>query len=363
MKITVDREKLNTAVSKLHTVVPARATLPVLQSILFKAENGKLTLYASNLEAFLYTAISARVLEPGGIAIDASTLKSILSKKLPSDNISISVKDKTATITSGAFSVDLPATPAEDYPPIPAEVNDTPLKIYNLREALDSVSYAVAKEDSRPVLNAVYINKNDKHFEVAAADGFRLAIAKLKATGDLKANTIIPFGTVRSLLKTLTDGPVLLHTETEEGKPSERATLKYDGYTLTTVCILGTYPNYRQLVPNHKHYTGFNVNDMTKALSYFSVDKTSFIRLVADEGKLNLSTKADETTYKYAISYKCHRIKIALNGIYLKELLSQLQGDAVMKFDKVSDPVYVKQGIAQHLLMPMFVKWDGELEE
>jgi len=71
MKFQVNSNELNRGLSTVIGAVPAKATLPILETILFEAEGGELKLTATDLEISMVGVVPAMIEEEGSVAIPA----------------------------------------------------------------------------------------------------------------------------------------------------------------------------------------------------------------------------------------------------------------------------------------------------
>ena len=65
MKVTVERAELLKSLGHVHRVVERRNTIPILANVLIKAERGKLSMKATDLDLEVIDSVAAEV-SPGG---------------------------------------------------------------------------------------------------------------------------------------------------------------------------------------------------------------------------------------------------------------------------------------------------------
>ena len=80
---------LNEALKVLNKVVPLRSTLPILSTVLFASDGGKLSVRSTNLEVSIEFLLNSSISEPVNIAIPISKIFSITS----------SLREETLTFT------------------------------------------------------------------------------------------------------------------------------------------------------------------------------------------------------------------------------------------------------------------------
>jgi DNA polymerase-3 subunit beta len=82
MKITVERTELLKSLSHVHRVVERRNTIPILANVLIRAENGRLSLKATDLDLEVTDSVAAEVAAGGSTTVPAHMFYDIV-RKLP----------------------------------------------------------------------------------------------------------------------------------------------------------------------------------------------------------------------------------------------------------------------------------------
>src|SRR5579864_7142209 len=82
MKVTVERAELLKSLGHVHRVVERRNTIPILANVLIKADKGKLSLKATDLDLEVTDSIAAEVSPGGSTTVPAHMFYEIV-RKLP----------------------------------------------------------------------------------------------------------------------------------------------------------------------------------------------------------------------------------------------------------------------------------------
>ena len=82
MKVTVERAELLKSLGHVHRVVERRNTIPILANVLVKADRGKLSLKATDLDLEVTDSIAAEVSPGGSTTVPAHMFYDIV-RKLP----------------------------------------------------------------------------------------------------------------------------------------------------------------------------------------------------------------------------------------------------------------------------------------
>src|SRR5664279_3651526 len=82
MKVTVERAELLKSLGHVHRVVERRNTIPILANVLIKADKGKLSMKATDLDLEVIDSVAAEVSPGGATTVPAHMFYEIV-RKLP----------------------------------------------------------------------------------------------------------------------------------------------------------------------------------------------------------------------------------------------------------------------------------------
>jgi len=355
MRATTKRGALLETLGKVKSAVAAKHTIPVVGAILIRAGGGQLTLTGTDLEVALTASCKASVSRQGAVAVLPKTLEAFL-KAVKSETVTLSlVNGKSLRVEAGAITT-IEGFDAKEFPEVEG-VRGKPVVVTGLANGLKQITYAMAKDDARPVLNGVFFHPNGGNLVLAAADGFRLAETRVKANGRME-ETVVPAKAVQ-LVQKLMPGKVSVH-RVKEPREGKRGTISFvgDGLVLTSMVIEGAFPNYEQVVPKNGSPVRVDSKALRDALDTVSITlpDNKAVRLQAVRGKLIVSTKnaeKGETEVKVPAKGKT---TIAFNMAYLKDLLANTTSPLIMRTTNAQSPGVVRQNGTIHVMMPMFVE-------
>ena len=377
MKLSCLQENLNRGLGIVGRAVATRSTLPITQNILLATEQSRLKLAATNLEMATTCWIGSKVEQDGAITIPARLLIDFVNS-LPNDLIEITLPTNSHTLElkSGRFQAHINGIDAEDFPPIP-EVSDgmtTNIEADALREGITQVVFAAATEESRPVLTGINAEFEGEQLDLAAADGFRLAVHKMTLASpvDQKTTVIIPARSLNELNRLLGDQEEPVEIIINQQKSQILFRLK--NAELVSQLIQGSFPNYSQVIPqSYSTRAVVDINEflrVTKMSSIFARDASGIVRLVITPGaeltpgKITVSAQAEEiggNVSEIDALADGEEAKIAFNVKYLSDVLSVLhQAQVALEVTTPSSPGVIRPiGVDNyvHVIMPMFVQW------
>jgi DNA polymerase-3 subunit beta len=229
---------------------------------------------------------------------------------------------------------------------------------------LRKTSFGISTDESRYVLNGIFISLKDHKMTMVATDGRRLALVdeEVDVSEKSQGEFIVPAKAVAELNRLLQDKGVI---EIRYSDNHASFTLKDDkGFSILIVSKLieGNYPNYRQVIPGEvKERVSLMREEFLHALRRAEImtsEKANSVKLAF--GKNNLAITANspevgEARESLAINYKGKEMAIAFNPKYLIDPLNALVNDEVFieLIDELSPGVLKINGPFLYVVMPM----------
>eukprot|EP01037_Dinobryon_pediforme_P007833 gene7833-7900_t len=372
MKATIERATLLRCLSHVQSVVERRNTIPILSNVLIDAAaDGTVKLMATDLDLQVIESMPAVMVEvPGAITVSAHLLFDIARKLQDGSQVSLETADNRMVVKAGRSRFQLPTLPRDDFPVIVEGDLPTSFEIpaRTLAELIDRTRFAISTEETRYYLNGIFLHVSDDVLKAAATDGHRLARFTLARPEGAEGmpDVIIPrkcVGELRKLLEDVLDTAVLVDLSASK----VRFTLGGEfGVVLTSKLIDGTFPDYSRVIP-----TG---NDKLLRLdprAFFegvdrvatiATEKTRAVKMALDTDRVTLSvTSPDNGTAAEEVpaDYRAAGFEIGFNANYLKDILSQIDGDLVeLHLADASAPTLIRKdekSPALYVLMPMRV--------
>ena len=358
MKIQVTQENLNKAISAVARVaVSARNPLPILNNILLRTENNRLTISATNLEIAITEHIGAKVAHEGAITVPAKLFQEFISS-LPSGTIEIETNEHKCTVKSGNYNSVINGIIADEFPVVPKIEKGTNLKIgaKELKKALQQVVIAASTDDTRPVLTGVYMHTHEGALYFVATDSYRLAEKRVMAC-DEALSLLVPSNALQDLLRLIGDGD----TEVEMSTDGQQVVFRVDESELVSRLIDGNYPDYRKLIPSTFNNSALLPKDqfvnITKVSSLFARESAGSITLRVDEITKQLTIKSvasqlgentssvdGEITGDGDVTINSRYLLDALNVMAVKNLSFCFNGKiepCILKSDELTDYLHV----------------------
>ncbi len=372
MKIIVKREELSEAVINLSRAVMAKSSIPVMEGILFSAENGRLNMYAYNLEMGITKTLDVEVEEPGEIVLNARLFGEII-RKLNGATVTVTVDERLrCRIESENTKFDIIGMQASDFPEMPSFTDGNEFKIDGtvLRDMVRQTVFSAAVTDiSKPVFTGLYFDIKDSELDIVAIDGFRIAVRKEKIDECEDASFIVAAKSVGEAVKIISD-------KTEKVTVSvgkKHVCFMIDGYVLIARLLEGTFMNYKTSIRD-KYLTEVNigVRDITDIIDRISLiineNIKKPVKFSISDGRVDFTCttalgRADDSCEAKVTG---DRLEIGVNNRYLLDALHAIDCDEItMKFNGPESPILLTPTEGNsfvYMIMPMLLNVGGSSE-
>lgn len=264
MKLVCSQAELNAALQLVSRAVASRPTHPVLANVLLTADAGtdRLSLTGFDLNLGIQTSLPASVESSGAVTLPARLLGEIVSKLSSDSPVSLSCDAgaEQVELTSSSGSYQMRGMPADDFPELPLVENGTALRVdpSSLLKALRATLFASSADEAKQLLTGVHLRFNQKRLEAASTDGHRLAMLTVEDALQAEISVdesepdelavTLPSRSLREVERLMAswkgNDPVSLFCER-----GQVVVLAAD-QMVTSRTLEGTYPNYRQLIPD-----------------------------------------------------------------------------------------------------------------
>lgn len=364
MKFTIAKDQLISGLQAVQNVVSTRTTLPILSNVLLRGDGNRLELTATDLDVSISGSVEAQIAKGGSVTLPVKRLFSIV-RELPAAEIEMEIDEKSVcSLRSGASFYKINGLPSEEFPPLPQfkENKKVTLPQEKVKAMLKRTSFAISTDETRYVLNGIYVILKQDKVTMVATDGRRLALAEEEIGTDVQGEFIVPTKAINELNRLLgTAGEVeIKFTENQVA-----FTLKDEkGGTILLISKLveGNYPNYKQVIPQEaKERISLSREELLHALRRAEImtsEKTNSVKLTFSKNTLAITANTPEVgegRESIAVNYKGNDLSIAFNPTYMMDPLKALDGDEVFLelTDELSPGVVKINGPFLYVLMPM----------
>ena len=366
MNLTIAKEQLINGLQSVQNVVSNRTTLPILSNVLLRGEGDKLELTATDLDVTISCAVEAKVRRPGASTVPVKRLFGI-ARELNNSEIDLEVDDKNVcSIRSGPSFYKINGLGADEFPPVLKFKEDKKVTLpqETVRGMMKKTSFAISTDESRYVLNGIFISLKDHKMTMVATDGRRLALVdeEVDVSEKSQGEFIVPAKTVNELNRLLQEKGEIELRYAENQASFTLKDEKGSSVLIVTKLIEGNYPNYRQVIPSEtKERVSLVREEFLHALRRAEImtsEKSNSVKLSFGKNKLEItanSPEVGEAKESLAVNYKGPDMAIAFNPKYMIDPLNALPNDEVFLelIDELSPGVLKINGPFLYVVMPM----------
>lgn len=366
MKFICQQQDLAQALNVVSRAISANNTLPVLNNVLVKTENGRAVFIATNLEIAITARIPVTVIEEGGLTVPAKIFTNYVNL-LQSGEVEIKrAKNETLEIKAHAAQSRIKGVAAEEFPliPIVEAVVTFSLSGKVFSDMINKTSFAASGNLTRPVLSGVCFDLKTDRFTMVATDSYRLSEIGFNLIDRLEKSftSIVPARTTIELGKII--------GKYEDARvdvffTKNQILFRVEDIELTSRLIEGVFPDYQKIIPAaKKSLAQVKRDDFLTALRKVSlfVPDNNCVKIEVKGDTLKLFTEETQVgsgDTSVLIALEGEENTIALNSQYLLDVLQVLDSENVFLelTDKLS-PVVLrteKDDNFLHIIMPLKV--------
>ena len=352
------------------------ASSPVLSGLLLRSEGNHLVVTGTDLDLTIRVDQEVIGLDDGECVVPARLTADIV-RSLEPGAVTLEAADEKVEISAARSRFGLRSYPVVEFPAVSMGEKPTVfLPGGMVGEGLRQVVRAASSDDARPLLTGVLLTNENGGIRLVATDSYRLALRDLAGTTGLVdgEDILVPARALAELQRLSPTGPAS-GPEGENGNGAPEVGVTTGAKEITFTCgpvristrlLEGTYPDYRQLVPDHYpnrlHLGKETLIGALRRVRLLVRDNTTPVRLSMRPGGVDLSVVSQEVgdaSETVDGDFTGEDLVIAFNPSYLIDGVEAVLGDEVIiETADPSRPATVRA--AEHddfryLLMPVRV--------
>lgn len=366
MEFEIIQEKLNKALNIVSRVAAGtRATLPILNNVLIRVEDRKVSLTATNLDMAVVDYLPVTKSKDGVVTVPARLLAEFVNNLPKGQKVKLSAKGTKVTVSAGKYSSVINGVLADDFPEMP-EIDEKhavafKMGIDDFKLGINQVIIASSNDLTRPALTGVYFNSYEGDLYIAATDGYRLTEKKFITKVSSEVAAIVPANSLQEVMRSLDDSIEEIEILFDE----TQARFRFGEIEITSKLIDGSFPDYRQLIPkNNNIKLSLEIEELirvTKLAALFAREVGGSVVCEANVEKqvFKISSVANEYGENDSeIETEVKKDgKVVLNSRFLLDALNVLNEKTIkMEFSDKLAPVLLKNSKNKdytHIIMPL----------
>ncbi len=365
MKVVIEQDMLIWGINSVLDIVPSKTALPVLSNILVGTnESGEVRLSATDLDISIQCILKGTVEAPGSTTVPARKFAEIV-RELPEGPVVLTEESGRVTLQcqsglEGTYI--LMAAPAEDFPELPTEV-EGPEMVFEtgedepegggesqlLKEMILKTSFAVSRDETRPVLNGVFWKVGSGRMTMVATDGARLVRYSRSLSGsearEVSTEAIVPTRALNHLVKLASAGSALgrvqfgqNHLMFDLQAANDSETNARGAIRLFSRLVEGPYVDYEQVIPQDNGTKLKAPNSLftpaVRRVSILASAETHQIRIEINSNRVVLSASSQEIGGEarevLEAEYSGNEMVVGYNSKYLLDILRHIDSEQVL---------------------------------
>lgn len=335
MKISIQKQILQDAISNVQKAISGKVIMPILQGILIIAENSHITLIGSNMDLIIETKVQGNIIEEGRVVVDSRFFGDII-RKLPDATINLESKDnKNIIIEYSSSTAVLLHMDANEYPSLPDIKKETTFQISQglIKNMIKGTIFATAQDEFRATYTGILFEVSAGTLNLVSLDGYRAAIRSEKIESDLIISKIVPGKTLNEVYKILEDNDTLI----DISFASNHVIFSLGNTKISSRLLEGNFVKHEDIIP--KEYNTKIIVKKNKLLS--SVERASLmgreeygnkviLEIQDDEMYITANSQFGKLREKINIVLHGSDLKIAFNSKYLIDVLKVMDNDEIV---------------------------------
>lgn len=355
MNLTCDGLALSEAILKVIKATPIKKNNSFLEGVKLTAEDGFLTLTATDLELCIIKKIVADVKINGEILVMGKVFAEYI-KSIDHEEIELECSDgKNLFIRYGDNEVELKCMDVNVYPPIDQVNADVEIVISkdDLKDVISKTAFSASYDEGRPVLKGCLFEIMGSSLNVVSLDGYRLSLCRknLISTNVEKGNYIIPARSLVEIQKFVdeSEGDIKLLLN------KDKLYVNINNTIIITRLIVGDYPGYRNIIT-----TGFTtvatfsknefLDSIRRATIMTKEGRNNLVKIEIKEGFVNIESNGD-------MGNVFETLKATVEG---KENTVSFNGKFLTDFLNVTEDEYIKMNVKTSSSPCIFTQVEGD---
>lgn len=336
---SIGKEALFSLLERVHGIVEKRNTIPILGHVLIWADDGKLTIKASDMDHEAEEFVDADIYVPGALTVNAQSLYDSVKRVKAGAMLHFeAIKGGSRLkMSAGRTSAELFCLPASDFPSMDTSGFPHRFEIEDkaLARLIRKASHAISTEETRYYLNGIYLHVADGKLRAVATDGHQLARidAELPSGAEGIPGVILPSKLVKELKRIIGNGTgETIKIELSNAK----ARFTVGAFCLMSKLIDGSFPDYARVIPaSNKCKAVVSVSELKRAIEFVQPSSLKrAIGLALSDGEIRVFRNEgdDDGNAEDFIEadYSGDPFEAGFNPRYLLNVIDQIDGEKII---------------------------------
>lgn len=365
MKFTCSQQVLSKALNTVSKAVSTRTTIPILKGILINAHDiGSVTFSASDLDISIEKNIEANIETSGSIVVNSKLFGDII-RKLPNEQVLIEENNNQVTIKTSSSEFTISGLSSEEFAEVGKIQEGKETLTFNtnlFKNMIKRTSFAASIDESKGIIIGVLIELEPDSVNMAALDGFRMAVTRESITNTNHKNIVIS-------AKILNDINKIISESEDEGDiqfllDDKQAIVLVEETKIVLRLLEGEFIKYKDILPTQNQTNlliekSVLLNSIERASLLAKEGKNNLIKFIIKNNLLTITSRSEEGALKEEIIMEKtgEDLEIGFNSKYIIDVLKAIDDDTIkLEFNTSVTPCIIKPiegNYFEYLILPV----------
>jgi DNA polymerase III subunit beta len=354
MKFTVNKVILDSLLTALQPFLEKKDNSQITSHILIDANDGILTLKATDSEIGLNLTSKEASISQNGFATANGKKFSEIVRSLRDDEITIELVENNILLKQKNSKYKLPTFNYEEFPKFPDYTNlpKIGLNSQELITAFKRVTPAIDTNNPKFELNGALLDIKVGGVNIVATDTKRLAITQIEEKNSEELSIIIPKKAIQEIQKIFYNDVDIFYAQTYLIIRSKEA-------TFFTKLINGKFPDYHRILPKEfKVIQTLQKDKIVEAIKQISIISQE-LKMSFQKDRIifeSLSEENMEAKTEIEGTFDFEEFTIAFSSKYVLDFLSSIDSkEFTAHFNQSNMPFELNTDKFKTLVMPIFI--------
>ncbi len=340
MKVEVLQENIVKALADVSRFVANKPSLPILSTILIKAEEGKLGLMATNMDTGVKVEVPAKIIEEGRVAVPAKLMYEYVNL-LSVGKLELGILENSLQLKTKERVAKVSIADAAEFPEMPEFDGEKKCEVKkkDWEKIVRLVKFSASTDPARPVLSALLFDfSRKKGLRVVATDGYRLSLLdKLNVKENLGVEKVLVHSGVVEEIGRLVKDLDVEYIELKYSEKQKSLAFLLDNTWVVTRLVEGDFPPYERILPKDSEIVikidRLETLTAIKAASVFARDGAHIVGWEINKKNLKVFASAanvgEQESFVDVEKIKEGLGKISFNSRFLSDFLGSVTDDLV----------------------------------
>ena len=356
MHFRCQKKDLVEGISTVQKAILGKSPMAVLEGIYIETGANEIIMRGSDIDLSIETLVSSSILEDGRIVIDSKLFGDII-RKLPDATVEIAtMENNTILISCENSEFNLLYLNAEEFPMLPEIGNREKISIREdvFKNLIKATSFAVAQDESRPILMGVLFEVKNKVLNMVALDGFRLALRSEYLESNEDLSVVIPGKTLNEVSKILGDKNELLYISFNEN----HILFEVQNTKVVSRLLSGSFIKYESIIPtDYKLQFKVKRAQLAQSIERASLmakegsSKLIKLQIENDRAVITSNSQFGKVKEDVPVHMEGDAIEIAFNANYLLDTLKVMEEEEiVLEMTSSVSPAIIKNTVVDNCI-------------